>query len=94
MSIYTTLSCSQIREIDVSKESVSYTLSDVLQEHVASNVHVTEFKDQQLIPVRCKDLWKDVVRCINAPNFEFNHGLRITFISEEAIDAGVPLRYV
>ena len=44
-SIYTTLSCSHIREIDVLKDSVGYTLSDVLQEHVATNVHVTKFKD-------------------------------------------------
>ena len=83
-----------MKEIDVSaQQGVHYSLSDVLKEHVASNIDTVPFNDQQLVPVRRREIWKDALRCLNAPNFVSNHGLKVRFVGEEAVDAGGPLRY-
>ena len=83
-----------MQEVEVSeKQNVHNSLNDVLKEHMASNIDSVPFRDQQLVPIRRKEIWKDALRCINAPNFISNHGLKIRFVGEEAVDAGGPLRY-
>ena len=81
---------SPIKEVEVSE---THSLNDVLKEHVASNTDIVPFRDQQLVPIRRREIWKDVLRCINTPNFVFNRGLKVRFVGEEAVDAGGPLRY-
>ena len=57
------------------------------------SIDIVPFGDQQLVPIRRREIWKDALRCINAPNFVFNRGLKVRFVGEEAVDAGGPLRY-
>ena len=85
---------SPIKEVEVSEEqSVHYSLNDVLKEHMASNIDIVPFGDQQLVPIQRREIWKDMLRCINAPIFVFNRGLKVRFVGEEAVNAGGPLRY-
>lgn len=64
----------------------------MLREHVAQYVLKVEVGEEQLVPVRRQQLWRDVLRCINAPGFVQDRGLRVRFLGEEAVDAGGPLR--
>lgn len=68
------------------------SLDEVLKNHIVKYIIESDFAAEQLIPVRRKELWKDVLRCINAPGFIADHGLRIRYVGEEAVDAGGPLR--
>ena len=45
----------------------------------------------QNITVRCRFVWKDTLRCLKKP-FEFSNGFIVTFLGEEAVDEGGPLR--
>lgn len=86
--MFITCTCSPQIEGGEEKPSVERCLDDVLKEHVAQNV---EIGDEQLVPVRRQQLWRDVLRCINAPGYVEDRGLRIRFLGEEAVDAGGPL---
>ena len=90
--LFIACTCSPQIEGGEEKPSIERSLDDVLKEHVAQNVFHAEIGDEQLVPVRRQELWRDVLRCINAPGFVQDRGLRIRFLGEEAVDAGGPLR--
>ena len=77
------------------KSASGVSLSTVLGDHIASNIHIAEeFADQQRIPIRRKAIWKNTLRCITSPTFVYNKGLNIVFVDEGAVDCGGPLRYM
>ena len=78
--------------IEEKSEHTTCSLSDVLEEHFARYISQVEAGQEQLIPIRRQQLWKDVLRCISAPTFVHDYGLRVQFVGEEAVDAGGPLR--
>ena len=58
-----------MKEIDVSEQQgVHYLFSDVLKENLASNIDTVPFSDQQLVTVRRREICKDALHCLNAPN--------------------------
>ena len=62
----------------------------MLREHIAQYGFKVEVGEEQLVPVCCQQLWRDVLCCINAPGFVQDCGLWVRFLGEEAVDAGGP----
>ncbi len=82
-------SCSDGGSTSASASSPS--LSDLLTEHIACNINVADDStSRQHIPLRRKEVWKDTLRCMRKPTFEFSGGLNVKFGNklEEAIDEG------
>ena len=69
------------------------SVSDVLARHAIKMVDVALLpEDCQRITVRRRHIWNDAKRALQRPSFEDKVGLNITFIGEQAHDAGGPLR--
>ena len=69
------------------------SVSDVLAQHAVKMVDVALLpEDRQRITVRRRHIWNDAKRALQRPSFEDKVGLNITFIGEQAHDAGGPLR--
>ncbi len=68
-------------------------LADVLQDHARLVVHVAVVpNERQRITVRRRHVWADTKRTLSRPVFKEDMGLNISFIGEQAQDAGGPLR--
>ena len=69
------------------------TLRDVIKQYAQKQVTIGELpSERQHIVVRRKHVWSDTKRAMRRPSFDPRIGLDITFIGEEAQDAGGPLR--
>ena len=69
------------------------SVSDVLAQHAVKMVDVALLpEDWQRITVRRRHIWNDAKCALQRPSFEDKVGLNITFIGEQAHDAGCPLR--
>lgn len=63
----------------------------VLKQHIADNT--VEMDDPSLcIAVRRRHLWKDSKLVLSRPNNKYSMGMRVTFVSEAAVDEGGPRR--
>ena len=71
----TLIACTFSPQIEGGEEKpfVERSLDDVL----AQNVFQGQIGDEQLVPVRRQELWRYVLRCINAPGFVQDRGLRV-----------------
>ena len=67
--------------------------SDVLAQHPVKMVDVALLpEDRQRTTVRRCHIWNDAKHALERPSFEDKVGLNITFIGEQAHDAGGPLQ--
>ena len=71
---------------------VSIPLREHFRNNVAERCHVAVIpEDSQRIFVLCKHIWSDAKRALRLPSFNDSIGLNVSFIGEDALDAGGPL---
>lgn len=66
-------------------------LQDVLRDHLTHYINVENEDARQNIIVRRQAVWEDTLFSMKK-SLDFSHGLQVTFVGEEAVDEGGPLR--
>ena len=60
---------------------------------MGAHINISEdFDARQSIAIRRREVWKDTLRAMRNPYFDFESGFNVTFISESAVDEGGPFR--